>query len=210
MTFSVNFSCSLFVHGQIGDGGYPPGLDSKYTSDSYDELIVLPPSMDLISEEDLQNDIAGRPDPLPNLFLLIFQPVIREPWRILDDGNRLWRLKLSVSKALALALYFDAFELPDGVRFFVYDHSGNQVLGAFTSSNNHESGLFATALIIGEELTMELFVPKDSTEKFRFHVSDIAYGYRNIPSVDGERGLPPGFCEVNVRNCSPEGDDMAG
>lgn len=201
LLFTVSIS-----YGQLSSGGIPASVQHKLSSDSYHMLSVPVPSMELLAEEDLQNDATGQPERFAKLVPVDISPDNAGSWEMLENGDRLWRLKVKMKNALALSLYFDRFRLPDGVRFFVYDDPDHQLLGAFTEMNNHESGLFASSLIIGDELTLELHFPKGSESTFDFHVSDIAYAYRNVPSYDGERGLASGFCEVNV-NCSPEGDD---
>ena len=125
-------------------------------------------------------------------------------WETLEDGSKVWRLSISIDGALALGLYYDAFWIPSNGELFVYNEDKSQVIGGFTNINNHDSGVFANELIIGNFLTLEYHQKGDS--KPIIHINEIAYCYRAIKPLYQARdfGDSDSSCEVNA-NCS-EGD----
>jgi len=123
---------------------------------------------------------------------------------VLHDGTRIWRLAVACEDALALGLYYDNFTMVQGSRFFVYGENREQVLGAYTLYNNMPGGLFATELISGDKVYLELNVAPGAVEMPACHISELSYLYRDFPSFLGPAGTADD-CEVNI-NC-PEGDN---
>jgi PKD repeat protein len=113
-------------------------------------------------------------------------------------------LKVTAHGALALGVYFDAFRLLEGTQLFLYSEDKSQIIGAFTSENNHPEGLFATELIRGSSFILEYVEPFFTPAAAVMHISEVAFAYRGINTVSdyGSRDFgDAGPCEVNV-NCS--------
>lgn len=123
--------------------------------------------------------------------------------KIVDiKGNTIWKATIASKNALALGLYFSDFYLPKGAKLFIYSPDKEQVIGAFTDLNNSKSGLFATELIIGDELIIEYYEPASVTGQGRFNIDEVLHAFRGVNDLkesSGWRGS--GACEVNV-NCS--------
>ena len=98
---------------------------------------------------------------------------------VLANGGKLWRLKLTSKGASALALTYDRFELPQGAQLFLYTEDKNQVLGAFTSKNNKESGKFLTGLTRGETVVLEYYEPSN-VKSDGIHISRVGHIYRDL------------------------------
>ncbi len=49
-------------------------------------------------------------------------------WTNLDNGDRIWRLKLKADDALAIGVYYDDFWLPEGGRLFLYNENKTQII----------------------------------------------------------------------------------
>lgn len=129
-------------------------------------------------------------------------------WFDLDDGSKLWRLRLTSPDALSLELYFNEFALPHGAELYIFDDDGDQVLGAYTHRNNKTSGRFSVDMILGESLNLEYREPMDVLGQGELSILDVAYRYRN---VIGYSELPQGggsdACQVDVRCPESEGWD---
>jgi hypothetical protein len=121
-------------------------------------------------------------------------------WEVLDDGTSIWRLSIRIKGAKALGLYYDAFHLPSTGELFVYNFDKSQIIGGFTNSNNHSSGLFANELIEGEFLTLEYH---QKGEGFPIlHINEIAYCFRSVSQMFEARDFGDSDgCQVNA-NCS--------
>ena len=52
-------------------------------------------------------------------------------WDNLDDGGRLWRLRIDSPGALSLNLGFRHFDIPTGARLWIYDSRGIRVEGPY-------------------------------------------------------------------------------
>lgn len=125
-------------------------------------------------------------------------------WQTLSDGSKIWRLSIKIDGAKALGLYYDAFRLPSDGELFIYNHDKSQVIGGFTNLNNHESGVFANELIIGEFLTLEYHQKSSGTPII--HINEIAYCFRGVDNLYEQRDFGDSDnCQVNPE-CS-EGDN---
>lgn len=189
---------------QISYGGTPYSISTGKISTFYQEIALTVPSWAELHEDSKNDGKLYLPHRFAKLIPVDLNPENSGSWEDLENGDRIWRLGLLAENAEALCLYFDNFYLPKGYKLFLYDVNKKQVKGAFTSKNNHESRLFATELISGEYLNIELYQPKETTENLLLNISDVAYAYKNENGITGFGGSDP--CEVNV-NCSPEGDN---
>ncbi len=195
LTANLSFS-------QISQGGKPLSFNStELRALEFDTRAFLPPDMDQIILEDEMNALSQFPAPerMGVSVPVNLNMATAGTWFTLADGARLWKLSLKVDGALALGVYYDHFYLPEGGKLFLYDKSATQVIGAFTSFNNHESHLFATEFIQGDEVTLEYFEPAGTSGDPVISISEVAYAYRFI-SFD-ENGVMRDLswpCMINV------------
>ena len=192
------------LKGQISSGGMPLSFTKGDVADYYQEIAIPVPSPEELYGSGENEDKLNLPHRFAKLIPVNFNPENSGTWLDLEDGSRVWRLAIYAENAEALCLYYDDFYLPKGYKLFLYDGNKNQVKGAFTSENNHKSRLFATELVSGDFVTIELYQPKSESKQLSLNISDVAYAYKNGEGVTGFGGSDP--CEVNV-NCSPEGDN---
>ncbi|MCX6305868.1 MAG: T9SS type A sorting domain-containing protein [Bacteroidetes bacterium] len=189
----------LELSAQISIGGVPSSFSQAIAPDTSQVVITPSASIDALAMEDQQS-------PLPYRFAVNL-PVnlgisTSGHWFTAANGNKGWRLNISSPGALALVLYFDKFDIPEGARVFVYNPKRTQLLGAFTSLNNNRLSTFATALIYGDALTLEYDAPEDLPLP-QLHISEVGHAYRGVSDYSGlKNGFGgAGSCEVNV-NCS--------
>ncbi|RLD60270.1 MAG: hypothetical protein DRJ05_04980 [Bacteroidetes bacterium] len=192
------------LRSQISSGGIPVSFATENVPAYYQEIALTVPSPEELYGDGEIEDKLSLPHRFAKLIPVNFNPANSGTWEDLESGGRVWRLAVYAENAEALCLYFDDFYLPKGYKLFLYDGDKNQVKGAFTSENNHESRLFATELVSGDFMTIELYQPKGVDKKLSLSISDVAYAYKNGEGTTGFGGSDP--CEINV-NCSPEGDN---
>lgn len=127
----------------------------------------------------------------------------------------LYILKVTIPYAHAIGFSSDNFYLPKGAEFYIYNPDHSKVLGAYTSDNNSEDGIFATEYVYGDEIIMEYYQPKKVEEQAEIELSEFAYFYRDVIYIEQEQAsiledkseIPQkdfrssGSCNVNV-NCS--------
>ncbi|HRY32420.1 MAG TPA: PKD domain-containing protein [Bacteroidales bacterium] len=202
------FLLCIRVSAQLSIGGVP---FSFRISGDYNELKVFRPEIPDFSrllEEDVENDRNGLPYHYAANLPLPVDLLKEGSWTSLVDGSKVCRLMVVSPGALALACYFDAFYLPEGASFFIYDQSNESLYGAFTSLNNQPDSLFATALVLSDRIVLEYNETAACNGKAVIRLSEISHAYRGVSFLDhrGTKGFGgSGPCEVNV-NC-PEGQN---
>ena len=131
-------------------------------------------------------------------------------WFTLEDGNRIWRLTIHCPEAKSIHLTYDKFWIPEGGVLFIYDNDKTSFIGGFNKENNRgtkeKPSKFATSLIFSDAIVLEYFEPKEVSNESIISISNVIYGYRNLPDENNRRGFGDAPCSVNI-NCSPEGDD---
>jgi len=126
-------------------------------------------------------------------------------WITLPSGDRIWLFTIQAPGAKAITVYFDRFYIPSGGRLFLYNSDRSKLLGAFTDLNNNKDSTFSTALISGEQITLEYDQPASTSTMPDLYISEIAYAYRGVPEFTDRTGFgASGPCEVNI-HCE-EGD----
>ena len=124
-------------------------------------------------------------------------------WTEMPDGGRVCRFTVRSQDALMMSVQFSAFHPAWGSRLFLYDEARTQFLGAFTTQNQQADGLFATAFLPGDAITIEYQEPAGAAPS-QLQVSSITHAWKSIfpPSNAAERDLDPGYqsspCQNNV------------
>lgn len=202
---------SLNVNAQIVTNELPLGITNKNDFKVIPTEIIKTPDMELIRNEDIKNDSKDSPIRYAYAISVNYNISNSGNWTILQDGSKIWRLKVKLVNALSSNAFFDKFWLPIGSKFFVYNEKTHQTIGAITSkyidgSKNNPSK-FATGLIYGEEVIFEYFSPPYVKDIPEIVINRIDYGYRFIddPYKTDKNFGQSGSCNINV-NC-PEGMD---
>jgi hypothetical protein len=99
-------------------------------------------------------------------------------WESTKDSLQVWRLKIISPQALSLSLGFTSFSMPAGGCLFVYSPDQKQVLGPYTMADNAEHGQLWTPTVDGEEVIIEISVPKDQVSRMQLVLGVINQGYR--------------------------------
>jgi len=198
---------TAIVFGQISQGGYPPSFERTLLNETFEVINLSPPDINKLMEEDLDYDRNGQPLRIATNVAVYANNQNSGTWEKINIG-RIWRLKIVCPGALAINLQFEKFHLPEGGQFFIYNDDKTQILGSFTSLNNHESGMFSTELVEGDEVILEYFEPQGINEYADIYLSGISYAYRYVSfTFDNTDGFgDSGSCMVNI-NCSPEGNN---
>jgi len=192
------------TYSQLSKDGVPPGFIDKSSDHLLKHFRVDPPDIEKLLKEDEKAGKHGVAERVGVLLPVSITPSEYGEWKSIGNRKMQWRIRISAEGAHHLALYFSYFELPAGAELFAYNAGRTQLIGAFTSVNNHVSRLFATELLAGESIILELITPHHLAGNKQFTISEILYAYREHGYGLKEFGSS-GQCNVNV-NCS-EGDD---
>ena len=123
-------------------------------------------------------------------------------WETLADGSKLWRMRFASPGALSLSLAFELFDLPPGAAFWIHDVDGASVQGPYTSKSRNAAGGLWTAVMLGDELVAELFLPAGSEADLK--ISSVNHGYRFFGESKEDIAAKRGSCNINV--VCPQGD----
>lgn len=184
---------------QISRGGYPQSFSNKQLQVDFQRLEIFA-DKNLITVDNNKLDEEVAPYKIGFTIATDFSPFNSGTWFTLANGDKVWKMEIKSADAEALAVYFKDFKLSDDAELFMYNKNKSQVIGAFTSENNPESGYFATELIEGDVVIFEYHVSEKQSEQNPFTISEVAYVYKDsgFSTYKGFDGS--GSCEVNI-NC---------
>jgi len=122
-------------------------------------------------------------------------------WTETPEG-RVWQLQISSPGAYSLNLQFDRFRLAEGAELMIYNSEKTFQMGPVTSKENNSFEVYATDIIKGSSIIVELFEPNDVKTSSKLHISKLIHAYKNMfpEQQAGGYGTSNG-CNINI-NCS--------
>lgn len=203
------FSGSL--KSQITAGGDPvtsdPELSTHFKSLAGPEVLKAP-DWGKVAREDAEGPGTRFSVPIA----VNFDKENHGEWTELPNGDRVWRMHIKSPGALAVAVFYNDFFLPQGAKLFMYSPDKKQKKGAYTWRNNRDTRRFWTGLINGDEAIIEYYEPLAVKDQGTFHLYRVDHVYNKDNFGFGKSVLNNSFgydaswdCHENV-NCS-EGDE---
>jgi hypothetical protein len=182
----------------------PPGLTFAKSSLEKVERIVLP-ELDvrpLLVEDQARDARRDQPVRFAKPVEVFYSSETAGSWERLDNGSLVWRLQIISPGALSLNIGITRFELPPGGRLWVYDSAGELVQGPYTSADRTEGGALWPAMVLGDQLVIEMHIPSAARSDTAVEIGRVNHGYRFF----GEKHTQSkqGACNIDVA-CS-EGD----
>jgi lysyl endopeptidase len=99
-------------------------------------------------------------------------------WEITDATIQVWRLRIISPRALSLSLGFTSFNMPAQGCLFVYLPDQSLILGPYTHDDNEEHGQLWTPTVDGEEVIIEISIPKDQISQLQLVLGFVNQGYK--------------------------------
>jgi hypothetical protein len=97
------------------------------------------------------------------------------------DNRIVWRAVVNVDDAGGIGFSYDKFHLPEGVRYYISNGNNNQILGAYTYSNNRPSGLFANEPVQGHTANIEMDIDASvNLNDIQLHINKAVAYFRGI------------------------------
>jgi len=183
LLFLLSVTISQSVRAQLSEGGLPltmePNLHNQLSAQLYVPTVALTaPDIDALRRE----DSVAHTGTLRIGALVDADIDIKNLGSIvsLNDGRKIWRLKIQVPGMQALGLYYDHFRLPNGVKYYLYNANGKQVLGAYSSNENPGDGnAWANEKVQGEMINLEMDIDPDvDISTINLHINNVAVFYR--------------------------------
>ena len=186
-----------FIHTQISIESVPHSiLMNKYSNVPLIETEKI--NLNQIIEQDNIDKINGKPFKFAHSFNVDINFFDRAVVDLLDNGDKIYRLKVHSEGALSLSLIFDNFHLSKNCELFFYSPNYETQIGAFTDQNNKYYNRFSTTPITGEDIIIEFYEPFDVEGDSFLNISNIIHGYKafNNRGYDDSQS-----CHNNV-NCN--------
>ncbi|PSK95044.1 T9SS type A sorting domain-containing protein [Taibaiella chishuiensis] len=185
-------ACAAGAQAQIGKGGVPESVQLRNDQQYVPVHTAVLPDWASFLQKEKAAIAAGTPKPLT---LSLSTPTdISFPASgsitTLDNGRRIWRSQLRIDQAPAIGCYYDRFHLPQGVKYYISNGNGAQILGAFTSENNTPSGHFANEAVQGNLVNLELDIDAGVDLKdIDFHIYRSAVYFRSYEYLNAYEGM---------------------
>lgn len=126
-------------------------------------------------------------------------PETHGTWEQLDASWSLWRLRIQSPDASHVNLGFHQFHMPGNARMMVYSSDYSMVVRPFDAADHSPSGELWTPVVLGAEITVEVYVQTPQRPQVQLELAHIGSGYRMFgagPTAIGEDGS--GSCNVDV------------
>lgn len=199
-------SCSTFMIAQMQVDGKPYQL-------SVDQPVSLPklngitlPALDMakVEAEDAANSRNGNLELFSRYHHVNLNTHNSGIWTTMPNGDKMWRLKITATDAIATHLTYDKFYLPEGTIMYIYNEDYSDIIGGYTSANNKKSGMFGTSNVVGESCIIEYYQPNTVSGEATISIDRVGHAYRWVSKAAVEEKADP--CQVDVA-CSPESDN---
>ncbi|MBX9449785.1 MAG: hypothetical protein KL787_08735 [Taibaiella sp.] len=176
---------SLFIHsglvnGQVEMKGFPwsvtqPGLQLNIPEYNY------PPTDN--------SEALSKQGPGPYLVATAVPVNIQFPesgsMYKLENGNVIWKVKLTIEEAKGIGTYLDRFHLPAGVSMYISNNNGRHIIGPFTEQDNAEDGRLPIDAVQGKAAYIELNINADvDLDEIDFHIYKLASYFRGISDLE--------------------------
>lgn len=127
-------------------------------------------------------------------------------WEETSNG-RIWKLEIQSSGAFSLNLMFDDFHLSKGSELYVYNGEQTMLYGPVTSDHNNDSKKFATNIIKGNSIILELYEPMNARGESNLHINSVVHGYKNMFTSPGFGLSAPCNIDINCEQGDPWQDE---
>ncbi len=99
-------------------------------------------------------------------------------WKTVDS-YAFSRIRIAVSQAPTLRLYFDRLVLPDSAEAYIYNEQGTTILGPISKKDNSKPNqLWGTCIFPGEAIFIEMKVLSVDKSKLDISLRKIMFGFR--------------------------------
>ena len=208
----LSFSASA----QLSWGGTPPSVYDAALADGAPTVTM--PTVDVwrLEAEDAAATKVGAMrfgEELP----VHLTPGNSGEWTQLENGDRVWRLRIESKGAFSLSLIFDEYELPAGAELYAYNDDRSSTYGLFSSLNNKENRQFAFQPLKGSALTLEYVEPAGVSAPGALSVGTVVHDYKNVfqlvddmlaKSTGGPKAAGSCNNDVNCPEGAPWGDQI--
>lgn len=172
-----------------------------FHSREYVQPTVLPDvDIQAVLAEDAKNGIE-----IPRFGVKMRTSVSKFEGEIIEFKTQIiWKKSFYALKAKSLNFEFTGLNLPLGAQIYIYDSNGTMFSGPIERKHVND-GKYSTDVILGNEVIIEVIIPKVTFESFTINISNVIYGFQSISNFENGHAESRDFgdsdvCEVDV-NC---------
>lgn len=201
----------IFIMAQINVGGEPYSMVNGITIPSVPKISTPPLDLRALAVQDSLDSIGNVPPRFGYPHIINANLTSNGAWHQLATGDWIWQLQIQSFGALSMNLLFDQYHLAPNSVLHVFDITGEQIIGGFTSQNNKgsfdEPRGFGSSFIYAEHIVIELYTTDAEKANNLLSISHSVEAYRLVDKNQRGAGLNKSpKCHTNI-NCSPDGDD---
>jgi hypothetical protein len=173
-------------------------------------VTTAPVDVALARAEDLEREEMGLAPRYALTEPVDITPDTDGTWEVLDSRFDLWRLRITSPGALSINLGFTGYRLPKGARLAIYPADADgpadpRGVRVFTDRDNEAHGELWTPVVLGDDIVVELLMPRESRHDYDLALTAINMGYRFFGENLADITDKAGDCNIDV--VCPEGDD---
>ena len=173
---------------QQSAGGFPLSSEIvKVQDQKVAQIAFAKPDYASVMKQNEINETNGTPGPYMIATAVAADVSLSNSgtWTYLDDGSKIWRLSVTIPDAKAVGILYDQFKLPKGVKLFISNENGRQILGAYTADNNDlEYGKFINEPVQGVTANIEMDIPAGvNIAGINFHIDRFNAYYRGVDDL---------------------------
>ncbi len=174
----------LNVSAQVTNEGVPKSWDmveSKNTLESIKLPVLNIQKMQ--AEDEINDNIRTKPWRFGYKHEVKYSLDNSGLWTELPNGDRIWRILFESKGALSLNFLFDKYYMPEGGKIYLYNDDKSDLLGAYTSIQNQESGMLGTWLVEGDKIWVEYYEPKNVRGQGKINIAGVTHSYRSAATM---------------------------
>lgn len=196
----VLFLCGVFaLQAQVTNEGTPKSWDSDRASTSINPIVLPQVDVEALLLEDAQNFRKDRPLRFGQEIVVDYTLENSGEWTTLENGDRVWRIRFQSPGAKTLNFIFTDFYLPNGGTIYLYSNDRQNLLGAYTHTENNSERMLGSWFVEGDDVWIEYFEPAAVEGQGILQIGKAVHGYRNIGPMQNGRGLnDSGDCNHDV------------
>ena len=122
----------------------------------------------------------------------------RGTWDVLEDGRRLWRLRIESPGSTDLNFGFSDYKMPAGATLYVWSEIDGYFRGPFGANDNRVHQQLWTPVIPGENAVIELLIPENVKFEPQFRLTHVGRGYLDMFHLSTVAEINSGSCNNDV------------
>lgn len=180
---------------QVVMGGIPWSISKKAQIELNEPRLITLPTPDYAKalKEDIEREEAGIPGKYRVTLAVEHNVAFGKTGAItyLSNGGMIWREKIVIPNSKGIKIPYDAFQVPEGVTYYILNKTGKQIIGGFNHLSNAPEKTMGHDLVVGDEAILELNIePGVDIRKIELAISKFSGAYRGfdreIAAVENE------------------------